>query len=321
MRKYILAFIIILFFPLAGFSQYYLDYGAKLGVSNSLTDVGGWDQTARPFVLDMKLAETRWAFGGYLRYKLKDPWSIEADLYYLRIQGADSLSVYPGRRGRNCNFRNDIFQFSVMGEWTFFENPDLGNTYRYENAFAAYLAIGIAIFYQDPYGYGNPVDSKGNPLAGPDSYHGLGWYNLQPLQTEGVHYHKIQPGIPIAMGFNFTIKKKYRIGWSLTWTKTFTDYLDDISGHYPQPSQLTSPQAVYFSNRSATAIAEDHTLPALNNYGPGQKRGDPTNMDTYIITTVDAGYVIRGRSNFYRRHYGGIFSKNKYKVRRRRAKF
>ena len=311
MRRYTLALIIIIFFPLAGFSQYYWDYGAKLGVSNSLTDIGGWDQTARPWVLDMKLQETRWDVGGYVRYKLKDPWAIEADLSYLRLQGADSLSIYPGRRGRNANFRNDIFQFSLMGEWTFFENPDLGNTYRYENAFAAYLGLGIAIFYQDPYSYGNPPGG-----------HGWGWYNMQPLETEGVHYHKIQPGIPVVLGFNFTLAKKYRIGWSLGWTKTFTDYLDDVSGRYPQPSQLTSPMAVYFSNRTRpNSVEAADGLPGVSNYGPGQKRGDPTNMDSYLVTTIDAGYVIRGRSNFYRRHYGGIFSKNKYKVRRRRAKF
>ena len=188
MRKLTLAFIIVLVFPLVGFSQYYFDYGMKLGVSNSLTDIGGLEQTARPFVLDMKTQETRWAAGFYGRYKLKDPWSIEANLTYVRIQGADSLSTNSGRRGRNLNFRNDIFQFSLMGEWTFFENPDLGNTYRYENAFAAYLATGIAVFYQDPYGYGNPPGG-----------HGWGWYNLQPLETEGVHYHKIQPGIPISV--------------------------------------------------------------------------------------------------------------------------
>ena len=203
-----------------------------------------------------------------------------------------------------------------MGMWTFFENPDLGNTYRYQNAFSAYLAAGISIFYQCPYAY-NPFHYFGLPT----------WVNLHPLETEGVRYHIIQPGIPFEAGFNFTIKKQYRIGWSITWTKTFTDYLDDVSGTYPNPdvwqqlgfSSQKQAEAAYFSNRATAASASGV---GLDQYGlQGEQRGDSKNLDSFLTTTVDAGYVIRGRSNFYHRQYSGLFSKNRFKVRRRRAKF
>jgi hypothetical protein len=315
MRRIVLILGVLILLPFTSFSQYYWDYGAKLGASNYLGDIGGFDQSRRNFVADMKPAETRWDIGGYVRYRIRDPWSIEAQLSWIRIQGADSLTAqYDPRRGRNLNFRNDIIQANFLGEWTFFENPDLGNTYRYENSFSAYLGLGFSIFYQCPFAYN------------PNHAFGLGtWVNLHPLETEGIHYHLIQPGIPIAAGFNFTIKKVYRIGWSITWTKTFTDYLDDISGKYPNPDvwATMSPQmraeAEYFSNRTTQAAAGDINVA---NYGqPGDQRGNPDNKDSFLVTTIDAGYVIHGHSNFYRRHYGGLFSKNKYKIRRRRAKF
>ena len=315
MRKVTILLCLSLLAPMWAFSQYYWDYGFRAGVANSLTDIGGLQKTAQPWVLDMKLQETRWNPGIYVRYKIRDPFSIEADFDYLRLEGADSLSTNPGRRGRNLNFRNDIFQLTVKGEWAFYENPDLGNTYRYQNSFSSYLFLGISVFYQDPYGWGNPPGG-----------HGLDWYNLQPLHTEGKSYSVIQPGIPVGAGFNFTINKTYRIGFDLTWTETFTDYLDDVSGNYVSAAQYAamSPEQQYFSNRNGqipSSVVTAQDLPKYNNYGNGQKRGDPTNHDSFITAVGTFGYVIRGRSNLYRSHYGGLFSKGKYRIRRRRAKF
>jgi hypothetical protein len=327
MRRYLLVIGIFLLIPFAGFSQYDIDYGGKLGASNYLGAIGGLQFKHQAFVADMKLDETRWNIGGYFRYKIRDPWSVMAELNWVRISGADSLTtLYDPRRGRNLNFRNDIIQLNLLGQWTFFENPDLGNTYRYQNSFSAWLATGISIFYQDPFGYGDPPRADGSRM-------GWGWYNLHPLETEGVHYHLIQPGIPMEAGFDFTIKKKYRIGWSLTWTKTFTGYLDDVHGTYPNPSVWNnlSPdmraEAAYFSNRTPQLVNTAGV--DVPYYGvPGAPRGydgsDPATKnakDSFLTTTINAGYVIRGRSNFYHRQYSGLFSKNRFKVRRRRAKF
>jgi hypothetical protein len=315
MYRYLLVAVIVIVMPCVALSQYAFDYGMKLGASNYLGDIGGLDQAKQPFVLDMKMQETKWAIGGYARYRIRDPWSIEAQLNWVRISGADSLtSQYDPRKGRNLNFRNDIIQMSALGDWMFFENPDLGNSYRYQNAFSASLFAGISIFYQDPYAY-NPTHAFGLPT----------WVNLHPLETEGVHYHLIQPGIPMGINFNFTLKKKIRIGWSLTWTKTFTDYLDDISGTYPAANTWQklgfSPQmqaeAAYFSNRtthsSAGAINTD-------NYAPGAQRGDPSDKDSFITTTFDIGWVVNRMSDL-RMYYSGLFSKNRYRVKRRKAKF
>ena len=175
MRKYLPKASLLLLIPLTGLSQpqnfYNVDYGLKLGVSNYIGDIGGYDKKAQPFVLDMKMQETRWSLGSYLRYRLgkpymgRDPWSIEAQLNYIRISGADSLTAkFAPRKLRGISFRNDIVQFNSMVEWIFLENPDIGHKNTHKKDINMYLGTGISIFYQDPYAY-NPNHYFGLPLG------------------------------------------------------------------------------------------------------------------------------------------------------------
>jgi len=114
------------------------------------------------------------------------------------------------------NFRNDIYDLGLTGEFFFYENNDLGNTYKYRNGFRAYIFGGVGGFYSNP----------------KTLYQGQ-WVALRPYATEGVHYKAINLNIPMGIGFYFTIDKTHRIGFEMNYRKTFTDYLDDISGQYP----------------------------------------------------------------------------------------
>lgn len=293
----------LLLIPLIGFSQphnfYNVDYGVKLGVSNYIGDLGGYNTSAQPFVLDMKMQETRWSLGSYIRYRFgksytgKNPWSIEAQINWVRIDGADSLTKnYLPRRLRNLNFRNNIVQFNLMMDWIFWENNDVGQTHTNEKAVNTYICTGFSLFYQNPQAY-NPDHFEGYPT----------WVSLHGLRTEAQLYNKpfhlIQPGIPIGVGLNYTFQQQYRIGWSFTWTETFTDYLDGVSGNYPTLAEWNTltPEEKYFSNRVVATAGTDPF--------PGGVRGDPSNNDSFITTTINAGYVIRyqtGDHHHYRRH-------------------
>ena len=67
----------ILGFSLISKAQWRLDYGLSVGVSNYLGDIGGKEKTRRDFVADMKMAKTRWNFGGFVRYKIKPKLSLK----------------------------------------------------------------------------------------------------------------------------------------------------------------------------------------------------------------------------------------------------
>src|SRR6185369_3260589 len=103
-------------------AQYRWDYGFALGVSNYLGDMGGKEKTRRDFVADMKLAETRWDMGGFMRYKINQRISVKGELNYLRIQGNDALSSNTGRHARNLSFWNDIFELQITPQIAVYEN-------------------------------------------------------------------------------------------------------------------------------------------------------------------------------------------------------
>jgi hypothetical protein len=305
MKKFILS-IFFIFTISSAFSQWLWDYGFAAGVSNYLGDIGGKEKPRRDFVADLRLAKTRWNVGAFVRYKWRPKVSIKLAFDYLRIEGDDKLSTNPGRMYRNLNFRNDMFDLGLTGEFFFYTNPDLGNTYRYKNSFRAYIFGGVGGFYSNPKGY-----YKGS------------WIALRPLQTEGVAYKPFGVNIPLGIGFYFTFNKKHRIGFEFNYRITFTDYLDDISGKYPSKAP-SDPLAAAMSLRTpelgAQGIADNPG--AYYSHGWGQKRGDPTHKDAYMTMNISYSYVIRGKSSFYKGRYGGFFGKKgKSKSRKIRAKF
>lgn len=301
MRK-ILFFAVLFITPLVGFSQYAWDFGGHLGASNYLGEMGGNEKTRRDFISDMKLSKTEFATGGFARYKFHPLVSAKLGFNWVRIEGADYLSSNPGRRGRNLSFQNNIFELEATGEIFFVDIPDLGRTYRYRNDFKMYVFAGVSGFYHNPRVH---VDGE--------------WINLRPLETEGKHYSTISASVPLGIGLFFTIEKHHRIGWEFDWRTTFTDYLDDVSSVYADPSTL-SPEAAALANRRGE-LGNAAGIPDPKNYAPGAKRGDPSHNDSYLTTSISYSYVMRGKSSFYRSHYGSIFKRSKYKKRKIRAKF
>ena len=141
---------------------------------------------------------------------------------------------------------------------------------------------------------------------------------MQPYASEGVEYKKIGLNIPMGVGFYFTIDKKHRIGFEMNYRKTFTDYLDDISGNYPD----TPPGDSYTQGlilRTTELPPED--IGAFQSHTWGAKRGDKTHKDAYMTMSVSYSYVIRGKSSFYRARHGFFGKGKKRKMRKIRAKF
>jgi len=231
-------------------------------------------------------------------------FGIQGSFNFGRISGDDKRSSNIGRNTRNLRFKNDIIDFSVRGELYIFELNDVGNKGRYWVDMKTYAFARLTGLYHSPKGR---LDGEGVQE----------WHKLQPLQTEGVQYSNWGFGIPAGVGIYFTYKRKHRLGMEMAWTTTFTDYLDDISGTYADPSELSSQLAIDLANQSAYTDADDAILA---NFAPGEKRGDPTHNDTYLFMTASYGYVLRGKSNFYSQNYGWLSGRKKT-VRKVRAKF
>jgi hypothetical protein len=301
----------------SGTAQYAWDFGMHLGGANYLGEMGGTNQPRRDFVWDMKMSQTRWAVGGFARRKINRLISLNTGLMYLRIQGADELSTYRPRRGRNLNFRNDMLEIYLRPEFTIFQDNDMGGRGRYRLDFRLFGYAGVAAYYSNPKGQINREND---------------FYALRPLTTELVQYSRFGVAIPVGIGFHFTQKRRHRFGMDLGWRTTFTDYLDDVSTVYKDPHQL--PEGVgglayqLYDQRPLVPAGVD--VPAASNYGyydtPGPSpkkenvRGDPTHNDSYMTLTFTYSYVLRGQSNFYRQRYNWMRG-NKRVGRKSRAKF
>jgi Domain of unknown function (DUF6089) len=268
-------------------AQYFWDYGITTGAVNYLGDMGGKELSRRDFVSDMKMSQTHLTAGIFGRYKINPYFSVKAAANWARISGDDKLSSNPGRNARNLSFRNDLIELYAQGQFFYYTINDLGHTYRNKNNFRAYFGLGLGTVFHNPKAY----------------YQGV-WIPLRGLQTEGQKYTKASLIVPASAGFYVTLNKHYRIGWDLTWRTTFTDYLDDVSTTYADPSQLPSALSIELANRT-------DELPALSpafaeNFTPGNKRGDSRHNDSYLSSNIDLSYVIIGYGGHDRRRYPWI---------------
>ncbi|MCB9360042.1 MAG: outer membrane beta-barrel protein [Flavobacteriales bacterium] len=307
MRKQVYILVISLITSFTAYSQYRIDYGLSVGASNYLGEIGGGDGSRRGGFADMKLDYTRWNLGGFYRYRISPKFGIKGALNYIRLSADDAKTTNPGRKGRNLNFKNDMLELAAQLELYIYKVNDVGRTGRYSTDFNLYVFGGVGAFYSNPKG---ELDGK--------------WYALQPLQTEGVSYNKINFSIPVGLGFYYTIQRKYRLGLEFGWRTTFTDYIDDVSDKYVLH---TDPLVAQLANKNDQSIIDGiepvpgEPMPTVKTYEPGDKRGDPEHNDSYATLTVNFSWAIRGRSNFYRSKHNWVLGKNKRKRRKSRAKF
>lgn len=268
---------------------YKLEFGIMTGISNYLGEIGGREKKGRPWLLDLKMAKTRWNESVYMRYKFHPSLSVRLALNYLRIEGEDKLSLNPGRRYRNLSFRNDIYDLETTLHWLFYDSKQpIGVYSRTSVYFTAYLFGGAGVFHHNP-----------------KTYYQGSWVALQPYKTEGVTYSKFGYCVPLGLGFYVTLNKRrraHRIGLEINWRYTNTDYLDDISTVYKSPADLPSSTSVALSNRNQELTKQP--VNSSKNYGwqgtddagnpiNQAPRGNPKNKDSYISFNVTYGISIK----------------------------
>ena len=200
-------------------------------------------------------------------------------LTYGRITGSDALATAGQsdpdasfRRQRNFTFRNDIFEASAVAVVDLIENR---NNYLKRPDFVPYVFAGVAGFYHNPQGL----------------YTDGTYVDLQPLKTEGqaTAYSRTQFSIPFGGGIRYRINRNFDASLEIGWRKTFTDYLDDVSGNYAPYASLNTDYQKYFGR----GITLPSASPGFD--VPGEKRGTPTNKDWYIVTGVTLNYILTPR--------------------------
>lgn len=296
-------------------SRFTRDIGFRLGAAYYLGDLSGTSEEVKFGPMNIQFGQAGIHAGVTARQFFTPMLAVEASINYGMIRGTDELSQIKTHYTRNLSFRNNIWEVSARGELHFLNLRDIGGTYRYNIGFSAFGFIGLGMFYHNP-----KAELNGT------------WYALQPMQTEGKKYSRIQPTIPLGLGFEFRINKRHIIGWDVGVRKTFTDYLDDVSGTYLHHSNFDDdPIAKALQDRSPEVIGkgDPNALPdeqASNVYSyntnldGGSVRGNPENDDWYLFTAITYKYSLKGKpKSFNRSKYH--FARRKVKKRKSRARF
>lgn len=230
------------------------DFGIMLGGSYYLGDLN----PMRHFAL------TQAAGGVHVRYNIDNRFAARGSILYGHVMGDDSRSDSYAHQQRNLSFKSNIFEFAGVMEFNFIEYK-IGSE---KHPFTPYAFLGAAVFKFQP-----QADLGGN------------WVNLQPLQTEAQKAYKLtQFAIPFGVGVKVNLAKRLGLGIEWGMRKTFTDYIDDVSGRYADPASLKNQLAVVLADRSL--IAEQ----SVSN--TGRQRGNSYNKDWYNFTGITLNFKL-----------------------------
>jgi hypothetical protein len=272
--------------------------GFTVGPMVALTDLGGHFGKGTTFLKDYNMATTKIAIGAFVTAYPAQWLGFRFSLNYGSVEAADNLIKPKGgdevtRLNRNLDFRSKILEGTVMAEFyptVFLEDESDDVTGRLR----PYGVIGLGAFHFNPQG------SYHDPVTG-DTY----WVDLKPLHTEGEgfpeypdrkNYSLTQLNIPIGVGIKYFFSENLNVSFEIIHRKTFTDYIDDVSTKYIDPSLFykylspsQAPIAVAMSNKAA----QGYNTPG---YGIGGKRGDPSQHDAYFTAGFKVAFRIGGGS-------------------------
>jgi hypothetical protein len=251
----------------------YNSVGVSLNAMNYFGDI-----TPKPSIPSFRAGATRPNLGLSFTRRFAPRISVRAALAYGRITGDDAKAADQNdpdakfRYNRNMNFRNDILELSAVGIFDLIENR---NNYLKRPDFVPYLFGGVGVIHHNPKG----TDANGNIVA------------LQPLRTEAQDkgYSLTQFVIPFGAGARYKLNKSFDLGLELGFRKTFTDYLDDVSGNYaPNRDALRSAQAQYFGWDITRNFPGTYERTAQG----GEMRGKSNEKDWYSTLGVSVNYIL-----------------------------
>ncbi|NNF02369.1 MAG: hypothetical protein HKN22_06765, partial [Bacteroidia bacterium] len=209
-------------------------------------------------------------------YSLSNRLDLTANYYWGSIAGADSLSSQPFNRKRNLSFKSLISEVSLRLELKMFR----GYKGRTINPF---IYGGGGVFFYNP-----KAEFQGKNIA------------LQPLGTEGQTipgnetgvYELTQGSVVLGMGIYFRVNENLKIKVDAGTHITFTDYLDDVSGTFPDSIKLAGTS----QGELALQLSDRGNVPGYPR--EGAVRGNPDANDGWIHFGVGIHYNLGGDMRF-----------------------
>jgi len=258
------------------FQKMELSYG--IGTFFLLGDLGGNPGTAGDFIKDFNFKSTKLSMSFDAQYPLKKWLTVGMGLSFGKLESDDESINNKGggempRIIRNLNARTNITELHAIGK--FYPKKLFKKTLLFGGRFDFFAIAGLGIYHFDP--------------AVQDT--DRSWVKASPLKLEGQGFAEYPNNKPYALtqfnlqggaGLRYDITKNISLGVEIIYRKLFTDYLDDVSTVYIDPSYFDK----YLSAENAVVAKRVYykgIYPNISN--PGTEltiRGDPTDNDAFI---------------------------------------
>jgi hypothetical protein len=243
---------------------------------NGITEIGfllGGGNYFGDLAPEIVLKETNPAIGLFYKKHHSKYFSSRYQFLYTSISGDDKN--FKANSYRSLSFHSNIFELGYSLEFNFI---GFGiNNNQHEKPYTTYVFGGFNMFTFNPKAYlpsGDEVELRNIGTEG------------QVLENKK-KYSLIQPALNFGIGYKFNIKNYTVIGIELGFRKTFTDYLDDVKGTYPDFAALNAKQGT-----GAGDFSQPQTVNGNPPFPAGTMRGDPHLKDWYMV----AGITISFRS-------------------------
>jgi len=246
------------------------EFGIGLGAGHYFGDLN-----TRARVNRAKLAASvffRKNFGNYIALRVGASF---AQLGYSDIYNKHNTYMY----SRNLSFNSKVWELALQGDFNFFRFMPGEPEY----SFTPYITFGVGVFSYDPYAY----------LQGQKIF-------LRPLGTEGQgtslypdrkQYSSMAISIPFGAGFKYSINERTNIGFEIVHRFTNTDYLDDVSKTYVDPSVFPPNPDGSTSNAQ---LLSDRSYEIGEPIGvPGRQRGNSKQKDQFVTALFTISFNLQ----------------------------
>lgn len=264
------------------------EVGGSLNAMNCLTDIGGKKGIGKKFVKDLNLGKTSVAGGVFVSATYKNAVAFRIEGTFGTVQANDNVlsgvtDIAKERFNRNLSFKSSITEISGVFELhPMFIFIDWANRDNTPPRYSPYLLAGVGYYSFNP-----QAELNGE------------WIDLQPLSTEGQGFKEYpdrkvyklkQANIPLGIGLKYELSQFLNLRAEFVYRKLFTDYLDDVSTRYIDPTLFYE----YFSPDKAALAATmaDRQIQSRTNPAGGSKRGSDKEKDAYFSFNLKVSLLL-----------------------------
>jgi len=193
-----------------------------------------------------------------LKYRISEHVALRAEINYFHIEGKDT----DRNKRRGLSFQSDNIEFGGQVIYDLFAYRKM---YRQRKKASPYLFAGVSglLFF--------PKGKVGNES-----------YFLSKHNVEKKDFSSFTMTIPLGLGVRVGLSPFAEIMLESRWNYTFTDYLDGVSGYYPESTEGMSEIDIALSGGNSPDYV-----------GTGKRRGNPATRDGYFSFDVKFLYVLK----------------------------